>query len=102
MVSALAGLVEHAGATFYADPFESAGQEAPTGLLGKLKTLVQPRQTPEPSAERPQAPPEPARIAPAAQPDSFALLEEQFASAHAQAAGAARAGRAMPRIVAAE
>jgi CDP-4-dehydro-6-deoxyglucose reductase, E3 len=43
MVSALAGLVDSAGATFYADPFESAPPEEPAGLLGILKTLVQPR-----------------------------------------------------------
>jgi 3-phenylpropionate/trans-cinnamate dioxygenase ferredoxin reductase subunit len=40
MVGTLAGLVEQAGATFYADPFESAGPEEPAGLIGRLKTLV--------------------------------------------------------------
>jgi 3-phenylpropionate/trans-cinnamate dioxygenase ferredoxin reductase subunit len=40
MVNTLAGLVETAGATFYADPFESAGPDEPQGLLGKLRTLV--------------------------------------------------------------
>jgi len=40
MVEALAGFVDSAGATFYADPFESAGSDEPTGLLGMLKTLV--------------------------------------------------------------
>lgn len=40
MVSTLAGLVEQAGATFYADPFESAGPDEPAGLFGKLRTLV--------------------------------------------------------------
>jgi 3-phenylpropionate/trans-cinnamate dioxygenase ferredoxin reductase subunit len=40
MVSTLAGLVEQAGATFYADPFESAPPEEPVGLIGRLRTLV--------------------------------------------------------------
>jgi CDP-4-dehydro-6-deoxyglucose reductase, E3 len=51
MVEALAGLVEQAGATFYADPFESAGPDKPAGLLGMLKTLVQPRRSLEQSVE---------------------------------------------------
>ena len=51
MVSTLAGLVESAGATFYADPFESAGPDEPVGLLGKLKTLVQPRRPAQQSGE---------------------------------------------------
>jgi CDP-4-dehydro-6-deoxyglucose reductase, E3 len=41
MVEALGGYVESAGATFYADPFESSAPEEPAGLLGKLKTLAQ-------------------------------------------------------------
>ena len=41
MVNAVAGCVESAGATFYADPFEPAAPEQPAGLLGMLKTLVQ-------------------------------------------------------------
>ncbi|WP_316173655.1 MULTISPECIES: 2Fe-2S iron-sulfur cluster-binding protein [unclassified Bradyrhizobium] len=53
MVSALAGLVEKAGATFYADPFESAPAEEPAGLLGKLKTLVARRPQPQSSSETP-------------------------------------------------
>ena len=40
MVTALAGMVEKAGATFYADPFDSAPPEAPSGLIGRIKTLV--------------------------------------------------------------
>lgn len=52
MVSTLAGLVEKAGATFYADPFESAPAEEPAGLLGKLKTLVARRPQPQ-SSETP-------------------------------------------------
>jgi CDP-4-dehydro-6-deoxyglucose reductase, E3 len=51
MVEALAGLVDSAGATFYADPFEAAGREEPAGLLGMLKTLVQPRPNPQRSSE---------------------------------------------------
>jgi CDP-4-dehydro-6-deoxyglucose reductase, E3 len=43
MVNAVSGCVDGAGATFYADPFESADQEEPAGLLGVLKTLVQAR-----------------------------------------------------------
>jgi CDP-4-dehydro-6-deoxyglucose reductase, E3 len=42
MVDALAGFVEEAGATFYADPFEPAARDEPAGLRGMLKTLVQP------------------------------------------------------------
>jgi 3-phenylpropionate/trans-cinnamate dioxygenase ferredoxin reductase subunit len=53
MVSTLAGLVESAGATFYADPFESAGPDQPAGLLGKLKTLVA-RRPPQQSDEAAQ------------------------------------------------
>ena len=40
MVSALAVVAEKAGATFYADPFESNGPDQPASLLEKLKTLV--------------------------------------------------------------
>ncbi|CCD92155.1 putative Ferredoxin--NAD(+) reductase (fragment) [Bradyrhizobium sp. ORS 375] len=47
MVTALAGMVEKAGATFYADPFDSAPPEAPSGLIGRIKTLVA-RRPPEP------------------------------------------------------
>ena len=46
MVSALAGRVESAGATFFADPFESAPAEEPAGLLGMLKTLAGTRRSP--------------------------------------------------------
>jgi hypothetical protein len=104
MVNALAGLVEQAGATFYADPFESAGQDTPTGLLGKLKTLVQSRSTLQPSAEdqRPRSQPEADRIETARAPDSFRMAEEQFTSAHMRAAGTARSGHAAYRNVAAE
>jgi hypothetical protein len=103
MVSALAGLVEQAGATFYADPFESAGQDAPTGLLGKLKTLVQ-REPLQQSGEerRPRSQPEPRRSQPERQPDSFSMLEEEFVPAHMRADGTVRAGHATPRIAAAE
>jgi CDP-4-dehydro-6-deoxyglucose reductase len=57
MVEALAESVNKAGATFYADPFEASGPDEPAGLLGMLKTLVQPRRPMprgdrEPSAER--------------------------------------------------
>jgi CDP-4-dehydro-6-deoxyglucose reductase, E3 len=51
MVDAVAGFVDEAGATFYADPFESSGPDAPAGLLGRLKTLVQPRRNPQQSGE---------------------------------------------------
>src|SRR5579883_2622410 len=46
MVSALAGRVEDAGATFFADPFESARPDEPAGLLGMLKTLAGSRRSP--------------------------------------------------------
>jgi len=46
MVTALAERVEHAGATFYADPFESAPAEEPAGLFGMLKTLAGTRRSP--------------------------------------------------------
>jgi 3-phenylpropionate/trans-cinnamate dioxygenase ferredoxin reductase subunit len=49
MVSALAGRVESAGATFFADPFESSPREEPAGLLGMLKTLAGARRTPSPA-----------------------------------------------------
>ncbi|MGJ4954178.1 2Fe-2S iron-sulfur cluster-binding protein [Bradyrhizobium sp. HKCCYLRH2015] len=51
MVTALAGMVEKAGATFYADPFDSAPPEAPSGLIGRIKTLVA-RRPPEPEPGR--------------------------------------------------
>jgi len=51
MVEALAEGVNKAGATFYADPFEAAGPDEPSGLFGRLKTLVQPRRSPPPSGE---------------------------------------------------
>src|SRR5579864_3814527 len=51
MVDAVAARVENAGATFYADPFESAAPEQPSGLLGMLKTLVQPRPNLQQSVE---------------------------------------------------
>jgi 3-phenylpropionate/trans-cinnamate dioxygenase ferredoxin reductase subunit len=67
MVSALASLVDGAGATFYADPFESAAPEEPGGLLGILKTLVQPRRNLQQSGEDgpAQRQPEPYRSEPA-------------------------------------
>jgi 3-phenylpropionate/trans-cinnamate dioxygenase ferredoxin reductase subunit len=49
MVDAVAGFVQGAGATFYADPFEPAGPDEPAGLLGMLKTLAQARRDPQPS-----------------------------------------------------
>jgi len=103
MVSALAGLVEQAGATFYADPFESAGQDAPTGLLGKLKTLVQRETLQQSGAERrPRAQVESRRGEAASQPNSFSMLEKEFVAAHMRAAGPAGAGHAAPRIAAAK
>jgi len=51
MVNAVAGRVGSAGATFYADPFESAGPEEPAGLVGMLKTLVQARPNLQRSSE---------------------------------------------------
>ncbi|CCD88052.1 putative Ferredoxin--NAD(+) reductase [Bradyrhizobium sp. ORS 285] len=52
MVTALAGMVEKAGATFYADPFDSAPHEAPSGIIGRIKTLVARRPAePEPSRD---------------------------------------------------
>ena len=39
-------LVEGAGATFFADPFEPAVSEQPAVLLGMLRTLVPARQDP--------------------------------------------------------
>jgi hypothetical protein len=60
MVDAVARSVDGAGATFYADPFESAGTEERAGLLGMLKTLVQARRSPprggEDGAERERVP----------------------------------------------
>jgi CDP-4-dehydro-6-deoxyglucose reductase len=51
MVDAVAGFVDSAGATFYADPFESAAPEQPTGLFGMLKTLAQTRRNLQQSGE---------------------------------------------------
>jgi NAD(P)H-flavin reductase/ferredoxin len=51
MVDAVARSVDGAGATFYADPFESARPEEPAGLLGMLRTLVQARRSPPPGGE---------------------------------------------------
>jgi 3-phenylpropionate/trans-cinnamate dioxygenase ferredoxin reductase subunit len=51
MVEALSEGVNKAGATFYADPFEAAGPDEPSGLLGRLKTLVQPRRSPPAGGE---------------------------------------------------
>jgi CDP-4-dehydro-6-deoxyglucose reductase len=67
MVDAVAGLADSAGAIFYADPFESAGPDAPAGILGMLKTLAQPRPNPQPGGEnrRAQRQPEPYRGEPA-------------------------------------
>ncbi|CCE04645.1 putative Ferredoxin--NAD(+) reductase [Bradyrhizobium sp. STM 3843] len=77
MVSALAGLVEKAGATFYADPFESAAPEEPAGLLGKIKTLVARRPPQQASSEAPLDPFE--RRAPALVPTTGSphLVSEQ-------------------------
>jgi 3-phenylpropionate/trans-cinnamate dioxygenase ferredoxin reductase subunit len=71
MVEALAGFVDSAGATFYADPFESAGPDEPAGLLGMLKTLVPARRNPQEGSEdrRAQRQPEPYRGEPAYEPD---------------------------------
>src|SRR6266700_6451356 len=55
MVDALADCVNSAGATFYADPFESAGPDEPAGLFGMLKTLVQPRRNAPHSGEHTSA-----------------------------------------------
>lgn len=44
MVTAVADLATAAGATFYADPFESAGPKESAGILDMLKTLLQPQQ----------------------------------------------------------
>lgn len=52
MVEALAGMVEEAGATFYADPFEPAAPDEPAGLFGMLKTLVQPRRITQQGGEQ--------------------------------------------------
>jgi 3-phenylpropionate/trans-cinnamate dioxygenase ferredoxin reductase subunit len=51
MVNAVAGCVDSAGATFYADPFESARPEEPAGLLGMLKTSMQARPNLQQSGE---------------------------------------------------
>jgi 3-phenylpropionate/trans-cinnamate dioxygenase ferredoxin reductase subunit len=56
MVDALAALVEGAGATFYADPFEPAAPERPSGLIGRLKTLMQPQRKPQASGAEGRAP----------------------------------------------
>jgi 3-phenylpropionate/trans-cinnamate dioxygenase ferredoxin reductase subunit len=40
MVNSLAACVESAGATFYADPFESSGPDKPAGVFGLLKQLA--------------------------------------------------------------
>ncbi len=72
MVDAVAGLVDRvAGATFYADPFESAAPEEPAGLLGMLKTLVPARRIRQLSGEDWLAPlqPEPYRGEPAYEQD---------------------------------
>jgi CDP-4-dehydro-6-deoxyglucose reductase, E3 len=51
MVDALAGLVESAGVTFYADPFEPAAPDRRAGLFGRLKTLVKARPNLQQSVE---------------------------------------------------
>lgn len=51
MVDALASCVNGAGATFYADPFESPAADEPAGLFGRLKTLVQARPNLQQSVE---------------------------------------------------
>jgi CDP-4-dehydro-6-deoxyglucose reductase, E3 len=91
MVNALASFVDGAGATFYADPFESAGPDEPAGLLGMLKTLVQPRRNPQQSSDDAFAAGAPllvpARRTPHGEParlqDRSRQAAEQFASDHA-------------------
>jgi ferredoxin len=51
MVDALAGLVDSAGVTFYADPFEPAAPDRRAGLFGRLKTLVKARPNLQQSVE---------------------------------------------------
>jgi CDP-4-dehydro-6-deoxyglucose reductase, E3 len=51
MVNSLAACVESAGATFYADPFESAAPDEPAGLFGLLKTMVAKRSNLQQSVE---------------------------------------------------
>jgi 3-phenylpropionate/trans-cinnamate dioxygenase ferredoxin reductase subunit len=43
MVTAVAELAAAAGATFYADPFESCGPKEQPGLLGTLRMLLSPQ-----------------------------------------------------------
>ena len=94
MVEAVAGLVDSAGATFYADPFESAGPDEPGGLFGMLKTLMPARRNLQPGGEdrREHSPevmharipvqPEPPRSAPVRQQDnSRPVMREQARSA---------------------
>jgi hypothetical protein len=51
LVDALAGLVDSAGVTFYADPFEPAAPDRRVGLFGRLKTLVKARPNLQQSVE---------------------------------------------------
>jgi 3-phenylpropionate/trans-cinnamate dioxygenase ferredoxin reductase subunit len=47
MVETVAEIVDQAGATFYADPFEPAAPDETAGILGMLKTLVQAGRNPQ-------------------------------------------------------
>jgi 3-phenylpropionate/trans-cinnamate dioxygenase ferredoxin reductase subunit len=69
MVEALARLVEKAGATFYADPFEPAGPEQPAGLIGRIKTFMQVRANPQSGEDLP-AEKAPARVPQLPQPST--------------------------------
>jgi 3-phenylpropionate/trans-cinnamate dioxygenase ferredoxin reductase subunit len=93
MVNALAAFADSAGATFYADPFESsAPEEKPAGLLGILKTLVQARPDLEQaSEERAPRQAEPHRGETAGRRDNSRHRVTQFAPTmreHAVSAGA--------------
>lgn len=81
MVDAMAGCADRAGATFYADPFESAGPEESAGLLAMLKTLVQERPILQPSGEdgRVQWQPPPHRGEPARKQGQSRRTPGQFA-----------------------
>ncbi len=106
MVTALAGMVEKAGATFYADPFESSAPEEPSGLISRIKTLVAGRAAeqsggregssdpfaralslvPQDSAEddfQPRRRAEPRRSAAAERDHSLALVSERAARSEA-------------------
>jgi CDP-4-dehydro-6-deoxyglucose reductase, E3 len=119
MVEAVGGFVEGAGATFYADPFESAAPEEPAGLLGMLKTLVPARRNAQQGGQDRHAErqPEPRRSEPAYEADyspavmhsPIPLQPEQPRSASArqqhnsrpvrrERAAVAEAGHAVSRI----